>query len=172
MQRLLELDEDTTRRLSIAERPGPLRTLAVVFARSGDSWFWLLGLSVVWLLGSDFWKQRALILVVAILITAVIVLGIKFTVRRARPEGEWGKVYRSTDPHSFPSGHAARAAMLAIMTLGLGPMWLGLLLVIWAPLVILSRVAMGVHYLSDVLAGAFLGIVMGVILLNLLPALL
>ena len=172
MQRLLELDADTTRRLSIAERPGPLRNLAAIFARSGDSWFWLLGLALIWLVGSDFWKQRALILVVAILITAVIVLVIKFTVRRARPEGEWGKVYRSTDPHSFPSGHAARAAMLAVMALGLGPSWLGLLLLIWAPLVILSRVAMGVHYLSDVLAGTLLGIVLGVILLNLLPTLL
>lgn len=172
MQRLLELDAATTRRLSIAERPGLLRNLAAIFAHSGDSWFWLLGLALIWLFGSDFWKQRALILVVSILITAVIVLVIKFTVRRARPEGEWGKVYRSTDPHSFPSGHAARAAMLAVMALGLGPTWLGLLLLVWAPLVILSRVAMGVHYLSDVLAGTLLGIVLGVILLNLLPTLL
>jgi len=32
-----------------------------------------------------------------------------------------------------------------------------------APLVALARVAMGVHYLSDVLAGSLLGIVVGVV---------
>jgi undecaprenyl-diphosphatase len=100
-------------------------------------------------------------MIVAILLTAIIVFIVKFTVRRRRPEGEWGKFYRSTDPHSFPSGHAVRAVMLAVAILGLGPLWLGLLLLIWAPLVGLARVAMGVHYLSDVLAGMVLGLVIG-----------
>ena len=48
-----------------------------------------------------------------ILILAALVLAIKFLVRRQRPEGEWGAIYRNTDPHSFPSGHAARAVLLA-----------------------------------------------------------
>lgn len=100
-------------------------------------------------------------MIVAILLTAIIVFIVKFTVRRRRPEGVWGKFYRNTDPHSFPSGHAVRAAMLAVAILGLGPLWLGLLLLIWAPLVGLARVAMGVHYLSDVLAGMVLGLVIG-----------
>jgi undecaprenyl-diphosphatase len=99
-------------------------------------------------------------LLAAIAVTAVVVLIIKFTVRRRRPEGEWGSIYRSTDPHSFPSGHAARAFMLAVVSLGLGPAWLGGLLAVWAPLVALARVAMGVHYLSDVLAGGILGLLM------------
>jgi undecaprenyl-diphosphatase len=55
--------------------------------------------------------------------------------------------------------------MLAVVVLGLGPMWLGLLLLVWAPLVGLARVAMGVHYLSDVLAGMFLGLIMGAVVL-------
>jgi undecaprenyl-diphosphatase len=86
---------------------------------------------------------------------------VKFSVRRRRPEGEWGAIYRKTDPHSFPSGHAARAAMLAMLAAGLGPSWFSLLLALWAPLVILARVAMGVHYLSDVLAGALFGLLLG-----------
>ena len=88
---------------------------------------------------------------------------IKFTFRRQRPEGEWGVIYRSTDPHSFPSGHAARAALLAILTITWGPPWLGVLLVIWAPLVSLARVAMGLHYLSDILVGIFLGLIAGLL---------
>jgi undecaprenyl-diphosphatase len=55
--------------------------------------------------------------------------------------------------------------MLATITLGLGPSWLAVLLMVWAPLVGLARVAMGVHYLSDVLAGAVLGALMGVAVL-------
>ena len=38
---------------------------------------------------------------------------------------------------------------------------LGVVLALWAPLVCLARVAMGVHYLSDVLAGMLLGLVLG-----------
>jgi undecaprenyl-diphosphatase len=95
---------------------------------------------------------------------------IKFTVRRRRPEGEWGKIYRNTDPHSFPSGHAARAVMLAVMALGLGPAWFAILLCVWAPMVVLARVTMGLHYPTDVLAGALLGLLMGGIMFSLLPA--
>ena len=162
---MIELDARISERMRIAEKPGPLRSLASIFAHSGDSWFWLVGLGLVWWLGTDYWKHLALTLIIAILLTALVVFIIKFTVRRKRPEGEWGKFYRSTDPHSFPSGHAVRAVMLAVVTLGLGPLWLGLLLLIWAPLVGLARVAMGVHYLSDVMAGMILGVVMGVLIL-------
>jgi len=168
--RLSALDERLSIRLRVAERPGLLRGLAILLAHSGDSWFWLLGLALVWWLGGDFWRVRAQALAVGILLTAILVMVIKFTVRRRRPEGEWGKIYRNTDPHSFPSGHAARAVMLAVMALGLGPDWFAALLCAWAPLVVLARVAMGLHYLSDVVAGALFGLAMGAITLRLLPA--
>jgi undecaprenyl-diphosphatase len=95
---------------------------------------------------------------------AGVVLAIKFLVRRKRPEGEWGGIYRNTDPHSFPSGHAARAFLIAVVASALAPpWWLILLLWVWAPLVSLARVAMGVHYLSDVIAGAVVGAVIALI---------
>jgi undecaprenyl-diphosphatase len=130
--RLAALDERLSIWLRVAERPGLLRSLAILLAHSGDSWFWLLGLVLVSWLGGDFWRQRALALALGILLTAFLVMVVKFTVRRRRPEGEWGKIYRSTDPHSFPSGHAARAIMLAVMALGLGPAWFAALLCLWA----------------------------------------
>ena len=95
----------------------------------------------------------------AVVVLAFFVLGIKFLVRRRRPEGEWGAIYRNTDPHSFPSGHAARAMLLTVMAVGLGPWWFAALLVAWVPFVSLSRVNTGLHYLSDVLAGALLGFI-------------
>ena len=59
--------------------------------------------------------------------------------------------------------------MLAVMAIGLGPGWFGVLLAVWAPLVILARVAMGVHYIFDVLAGTALGFILGCLMVWLLP---
>ena len=170
LKTLLEKDTELTQKMRIAEEPGPLRTAAAFFAHSGDSWFWGVGLVTLWFLGNAFWKQWAAVMLGALTIMAAIVLIIKFSFRRKRPEGEWGDIYRSTDPHSFPSGHATRAFLLATMGIFLGPLWAALILVILAPLVALGRVAMGVHYLSDILAGTFLGILGGIIGYAIYPA--
>ena len=159
--RLLELDASWSRRLQVAPQPGLLRGLESFLAHSGDSWFVLIALALEWWLGNAYWKTLALSLAIGVGVTALTVFLVKLAVRRPRPEGEWGQLYRKTDPHSFPSGHAARAVVLAVVALGLGPTWLGIVLAAWAPLVCLSRVAMGVHYLSDVLAGALLGATIG-----------
>ncbi len=163
MKRFLKIDARWSQWVRVAEKPGLLRTLAAFLAHSGDSWFWLLGLILLYAAGDVYWRWRASVLAIGILVTAVVVLIIKFTVRRRRPEGEWGEFYRKSDPHSFPSGHAVRAVMLAVVAIGLGPAWFGLLLAIWAPLVALARAAMGVHYISDILAGMVLGVVMGLL---------
>jgi undecaprenyl-diphosphatase len=167
MQRLLEHDARLSSSLRVAERSRLVRLPAVILAHSGDSWFWLLGLSLVWLLGGPEWKFRTLVMAAGVVITAILVLLIKFSVRRRRPEGAWGRIYRNTDPHSFPSGHAARAVMLAVVAQFLGPDWFSSVMIIWAPLVGLARITMGVHYLSDVIAGMALGGVMGLAVMQL-----
>jgi len=164
---ILDLDAQLSNQMRVAEKPGALRAIAVFFAHSGDSWFWGLGLLVLWLRGNPFWKEWAVVQFVGISLLVALVLSIKFLVRRRRPEGQWGNIYRNTDPHSFPSGHAARSFLIAVIAAGLGPAWLAFVLWIWAPLVALARVAMGVHYVSDVVAGAALGIVAAMIGLQL-----
>ncbi len=154
-------DARFSNKMRIAERPGKLRTCAALLAHSGDSWLWLLGLGVLWLAGNSYWKSRAVPLAIGIVLTAVVVMTTKFIVRRKRPAGNWGSIYRNTDPHSFPSGHAARAVMLAVLSIALGPASLAVTLVLWAPFVCLARVAMGLHYLSDVVAGIVFGICAG-----------
>jgi membrane-associated phospholipid phosphatase len=163
LERLLVLDSRWTAALRVADKPGFLRGFFSVLAHSGDSWFWLVGLILAVWLGSGQWRSLALAMIAGVLVTAVLVFLIKFIVRRERPKGEWGNIYRRTDPHSFPSGHAARAAMLAMLALSFGPPWLGAFLVVWALLVALARVAMGVHYLSDVAAGVVLGGLWGIL---------
>ncbi|HKG53163.1 MAG TPA: phosphatase PAP2 family protein, partial [Anaerolineales bacterium] len=158
MNSILDLDARLSSQMRVAEKPGALRAIAVFFAHSGDSWFWAIGLFALWISGNSFWKEWAVVQFASISLLAAMVLIIKFSIKRKRPEGEWGHVYRFADPHSFPSGHAARAFLIATIATGLGPSGLAMVLWIWAPLVALARVAMGVHYLSDIVAGALFGI--------------
>ncbi len=155
-----KLDQDISRRLRLPQGMKTARALAAFLAHSGDSWFWLAGLLVLWLVTSGNAHRISALLAGAIVIQASLVLAIKFLIKRRRPEGEWGAIYRNTDPHSFPSGHAVRAVMLAVMVWGLGIQPLSWLLTFWAPLVSLARVSLGVHYFSDVLAGWLLGILL------------
>ena len=158
LRTILELDARLSDRMRVAEKPGALRAMSVVFAHSGDSWIWLPAMIVLWYAGNPFWKQWSVVQFAGVSVLAALLMSVKFLVRRRRPEGEWGGIYRNTDPHSFPSGHAARSFLIAVIASGLGPNWLAILLWTWAPLVALARVAMGVHYVSDIVAGAALGI--------------
>lgn len=159
--KLVSLDEKITDALRLKDAGNRIRPAAIFFAHSGDSWFILAVLFIVWLATfktGEFWHHTTAVMAASSIALAVLVLIIKFSIRRRRPEGDWGAIYRKSDPHSFPSGHAARTSMLAVLALLTGPLWLGLVLIIWAPMVSLARVAMGVHYFSDVLAGFVLGI--------------
>jgi undecaprenyl-diphosphatase len=133
------------------------KPFAAFFAHSGDSWFIEIALFILWLCTRARFHQMMALMAGAVVVLAALVLAIKFTIRRRRPEGEWGAIYRTTDPHSFPSGHAARTAMLAVLAFALGFRWLGAALFLWMILVSLARVWMGVHYLSDIIAGVILG---------------
>lgn len=163
---ILQQDVRVSDQLRLAEKPGVLRSCAAFLAHSGDSWFWGAGLIILWWWGNSFWKQWALVMLPAISVLAALVMSLKFLIRRRRPEGEWGSIYRNTDPHSFPSGHAARSFLIAVVATGLGPTWAAVALWLWAPLVSLARVAMGVHYVSDVVAGLGVGVLTGLIILQ------
>jgi undecaprenyl-diphosphatase len=158
---LMELDEKVTWAIRLKEQDNRIKPMAAFFAHSGDSWFIEVALLLIWLFTLDHYHQLSALIAGTVAILAVLVLAVKFKIRRPRPEGEWGAIYRNTDPHSFPSGHAARVAMLATMALTSSYLLLGVILIIWGLLVCLARIWMGVHYLSDILAGIVLGILFG-----------
>lgn len=165
IQKILQLDADLSSKMRL-DQSNRWWKLAAFLAHSGDSWFWMLGLVLVWIFGNPYWHRISALMAVAVGGLALFVIAVKFTIRRQRPPGEWGAIYRNTDPHSFPSGHAARAGLLAVLAAGLGPLWFGLCVIFWAPLVSIARVKTGVHYLSDIIAGLVLGIIAGFIMLS------
>src|SRR3954462_2981864 len=64
------------------------------------------------------------------------------------------------DRYSFPSGHTLHAISFTLVLAGYFPEWTAALAV-FALLIALSRVILGLHYPTDVAAGALLGGVLG-----------
>ena len=87
---LLEIDHKLSGQLRIPLENKFLRTAAVFFAHSGDSWFWIAGLFVVWLATKGVWHSISALLAGSIIFQACFVLAIKFLIRRQRPAGDWG----------------------------------------------------------------------------------
>jgi undecaprenyl-diphosphatase len=137
------------------------RGLLSAVAHSGDSVVVLPMVALAWWYGG-FQPAGPAAASAAAVVSAMAIAGLsKLVFRRARPEGDWGQVYRRFDPHSFPSGHAARTLALALAAfVGWGAVP-GLLLIIWSAAVGLSRVALGVHWPSDVAAGWLVGLTAG-----------
>lgn len=91
----------------------------------------------------------------------VVTYGMKYLVDRQRPYDRWpGRVYpysHESSP-SFPSGHTASAFALAASLSLKYPKWYVIApSALWACSVGMSRMNEGVHYPSDVLAGAAIG---------------
>jgi undecaprenyl-diphosphatase len=109
-------------------------------------------------------RPWALRLLGAILGTAALVAGLKAIVGRVRPCNAlaWAPAVVASAPHdpSFPSGHAAGSFAFAAFVVMLDRRW-GALAVALATLVGLSRIALGVHWPTDVLAGAIVGASIG-----------
>lgn len=83
---------------------------------------------------------------------------------RARPSGIGvAPLVKTPSSSSFPSGHSATAAAGAVSLSAANPAFVPLL-VVGGLAVMLSRIYLGVHYPSDVLAGAAIGGVCAVLL--------
>jgi membrane-associated phospholipid phosphatase len=138
----------------------------------GSGWS---ALALVPLIGWPRTRQFAGALAFAIVAQAVCVWGLKLAVGRVRPWIAMGLAAPLGAPHdgSFPSGHASGsfcvAAFLAVALPAVwpSPAWrvrfvAGTTLAL-ASLIAVSRVYLGAHFPSDVLAGALTGACIGAV---------
>lgn len=109
-------------------------------------------------------RTLTLWLLAAIVTQSALVSSLKFLFGRARPCDAlgWCAPIAVSSPGglSFPSGHAAGSFAFAAFVSAFAPRWAPLAFA-WAALVAASRCVLGVHYPSDVLAGALLGSAVG-----------
>ena len=128
----------------------------------GGGWFGAIlvpvGGAIALLIARKRWS--ALYFVLASALSAGLVQVLKAVFGRARPE--WMLI--PLDSASFPSGHVANAATVAVV-LGLlvGRAWVWVSGAAWVVLMLLSRTYLGVHWLSDTLGGVLLGAAVAVI---------
>lgn len=94
---------------------------------------------------------------------------IKNTLKRQRPFHllKQPAYLQPSDEFSLPSGHTSAAFLFAVISATFIPQYLAIFLMM-ATLIGLSRVVLGVHYLSDVFLGAILGISYAMIAINLI----
>ena len=89
--------------------------------------------------------------------------GLKERLVRERPYVRHGEIVCGTAPldrYSFPSGHTLHAVSLTILYGSYEPALL-VVMVPFAVLVAASRIVLGLHYPSDVIAGTAIGAVIG-----------
>jgi undecaprenyl-diphosphatase len=168
--RLLEVDLAICRRATSAQsRPVELGFFRVV-SWLGDGPFWFgLALVLPIALGATVLELVARLALVGAAAT-VTSKGLKVSTRRARPfraHPEIPAAARALDSGSFPSGHTLHAVAFTLVTVAALP-WCALLLVPFTLAIAASRVVLGLHYPSDVVAGAAIGGLLGAVALAIL----
>ncbi len=138
------------------------RWIFAVLAHTADTTILFPAAGLIWLFTKDPWKAGAWKAGLALVIGTFLTGLLKLAFKRRRPDGRWGAFDRLVDPHSFPSGHANRAAILAVLAVIYLSPAIGAAVVLWALAVGVSRIILGMHYFSDVLAGWLVGIAVAV----------
>ncbi len=106
----------------------------------------------------------ALMAGISIGIAALVSTIFKFWIDRPRPFITYEFIEKLSvgGSPSFPSGHTTDAfAMAVVLVLMFKKWWITFLVFLWALLVGYSRMHLGVHYPSDVVAGMILGLLIG-----------
>ena len=105
-------------------------------------------------------KQQAIIVGGTVIISSAITGLLKYTIQRDRPFVTYPDINHITpeDSYSFPSGHTSTAFALATSVTIAYPKWyVAAPAYLWASSAAYSRMHFGVHYPSDVIAGALIG---------------
>jgi membrane-associated phospholipid phosphatase len=118
----------------------------------------VLGTGII--LGDSSLKQKGILLGSSLILTSGITYIMKNSIKRSRPYKTYPDIDKlsSGGSYSFPSGHTSEAFSTATSVSLAFPKWYVIVPSFsWATAVGYSRMHLGVHYPSDVLAGALIG---------------
>lgn len=145
-----------------------VRPVFTAISKAGDGGCWIF-LAVVCLLSG---REEAPLFVARALAAAVAGIALyrllKNRLVRERPYVTNAGIICGTAPldrYSFPSGHTLHAVSFAILFTAFDA-WLAFIVVPLALLIAVSRVVLGLHYPSDVIAGAVIGSALAAIALT------
>ncbi|HEV8147655.1 MAG TPA: phosphatase PAP2 family protein [Bryobacteraceae bacterium] len=160
---LLHADERLMRHVLRWQAPRWLRIWMLASTRGGDGWLWYGLALILAIFGGD---DRYAAIGAEALATGMgiaVLLTLKPAIGRTRPCGLephcWATLL-PPDRFSFPSGHTITAFATAVSISMFYPAVLPVLL-FCAVSIAASRIILGMHYLSDVLAGAAIGTLLG-----------
>ena len=152
-------DHNLMRRVNRWPAPAWIRVWMLCATRGGDGWLWYAMGMVILLFGGD----RRLPAIGAALLSSgtgiAVFLRLKKATGRRRPsafEPHCWATLLPPDQFSFPSGHTITAFAVAVSLSCFYPE-LASGLLFCALSVAASRILLGMHFLSDVLAGAAIG---------------
>ena len=156
-------DNNLMRRFNRWRAPRWFRWWMLLATRAGDGWLWgMIGIAV--LLSSDPERFRAIEAAGFAVATGIVLFHrLKRMVGRVRPRDIephcWAHIV-TRDKFSFPSGHSTTAFAVALSLGSFYPEIMPVLLVLAANVAV-SRVVIGMHYLSDVVVGSGMGVLLG-----------
>jgi undecaprenyl-diphosphatase len=163
-----ELEIGLCVRINRYGRSAALRRFFAVISRLGDGGAWLLlGATILVLHGA----QAVPFILRAVVIAAIgvtIYKLLKYRLVRERPYIASDSILCGTPPldrYSFPSGHTLHAVCFTTLFGEFEPLLL-IVTVPFAVMVAISRVVLGLHYPSDVLAGAAIGAALATVALS------
>lgn len=153
---IITLDGKLINKLAGFRKPW-LTTIMAIITQVGSGTFWAAAYTYVFVFGPKALRPLLPIVIEAELATLVIILTLRYLIRRQRPRPDRGS--RPLDPwnrYSFTSHHSARMTMLSVV---FGAHYRGSLVGMLPAAVLIgfSRLYLEKHYPSDVLAGAAVG---------------
>jgi undecaprenyl-diphosphatase len=156
----------------------PILNTTMPFITHVGGFIWMVVIVVAIILyaklkNKDTLKRIAVLALVALLFSDIIVLCIKHLVNEPRPFVSLNNVNLlivEEDPFSFPSGHASSTlSVVTVFVLNMRELFkkhyrlINIAMIVFALVILFSRVYVGVHYPIDVVCGAIIGIITALI---------